>query len=86
MAVKLTLDVNDVFEKEMKHFYDDGYLAVIEKIPGAINFGVMKRSFSLFKNIIRLINCIFPAVFRSFQFFNNQNRIAFLFLLLFFWV
>ena len=45
----------------------------------------MNGSFSLFKNIIRLINCIFRAVFRSFQFFNNQNRIAFLFLLLFFW-
>jgi hypothetical protein len=42
MAVKLTFKVNDVFEKEMKRFYDDGYLAVIEKVPGAINFGVMK--------------------------------------------
>ena len=48
MAVKLTLKVNDVFEKEMKRFYDDGYLAVIEKIPDTkninknINFGVMK--------------------------------------------
>lgn len=42
MAVKLTLRVNNVFEKEMKRFYDDGYLAVIEKIPDTVNFGVMK--------------------------------------------
>lgn len=46
----------------------------------------MNGSFSLFENIIRLTNCIFPAVFQSFQFFNYQNRITFLFLLLFYWV
>jgi hypothetical protein len=42
MAVKLTLKVNDVFEKLMERFYDDGYLSVIEKIPGATNEAVMK--------------------------------------------
>jgi hypothetical protein len=42
MAIKLALNVNDVFEKPMERFYDDGYFSVIEKIPGAINKAVMK--------------------------------------------
>jgi hypothetical protein len=44
----------------------------------------MNGSYSLFENAKRYIYCISSLIFRSFQFFYNQNWIALLFLFLFY--